>query len=84
MSASWRNRQALPRAWLVHDARQVAPGEPLPLLAGGTVDPRRTALLEAPPPVLGEPNPTNRDEARITRYDADELRIETASSAPRC
>ena len=44
------NPEAFPRAWLVHEARQVAPGEALPLLDDGSSDPRQVALLETTPP----------------------------------
>jgi hypothetical protein len=46
------NPDALPRAWLVHDARRVEPGDALDLITAGDVDPRTTALLtDAPPPL---------------------------------
>jgi hypothetical protein len=49
------NPDALPRAWLVHDARRVDPGDALDLITTGGVDPRRTALLTtAPPPLDGD------------------------------
>lgn len=77
------NRSALPRAWLVHEARLVAPGEALPLLASGAVDPRRVALLEEPPPQdIGPPGATVGDEVIITAYGADHLAITVRTDAP--
>ncbi len=37
---------ALPRAWITRDLRQVEPGAALPLLAGGSIDPSETVVLE--------------------------------------
>jgi hypothetical protein len=42
------NQEAAPRAWVVNEARAVAPGEALDLLASGAVDGRRVALVEDP------------------------------------
>jgi hypothetical protein len=75
------NPSALPRAWLVHTAQQVEPGRALHALASGAVDPRHTALVEAPPPVLGQPDAAFSDEVRIEAYAADRIRIFTTSSA---
>ncbi len=77
------NRAALPRAWLVHEARLVAPGEALPLLASGAVDPRRVALLEdAPSQAIGPPGTAGDDEVSITAYEADHLTITVRTAAP--
>jgi hypothetical protein len=74
------NPWALPRAWLVHAAQQVAPGGALDLLATGAVDPHTTALVEQPPPVL-EPA-TAPESVHWLRQDADELVLESDASAP--
>src|SRR3712207_8404379 len=49
------NREALPRAWLVHEARAATPEEALRLLASGAVDPRRVALVDGEPPAVSAP-----------------------------
>ena len=49
------NREALPRAWIVHSARQVgSKEEALDLLSSGT-GPQETALLEEEPPRMYRP-----------------------------
>ncbi len=75
------NREALPRAWLVHEARQVEEGEALGLLATGGVDPRRVTLLEDTPPVLGIPADPRRDAATITHYEPDRIVVYTTYTA---
>ncbi|HYH10806.1 MAG TPA: YfhO family protein, partial [Thermomicrobiales bacterium] len=73
---------ALPRAWIVHDAQQVAPDEALAQLVGGASDPRRVVLLEDPPPPTGEPADPAADAAEITQYSPDTITIRTTSGAP--
>ncbi|MDP9410732.1 MAG: YfhO family protein, partial [Actinomycetota bacterium] len=75
------NRDALPRAWIVHSARQVAPKETLELLSSGAVDPRRTALLEQSPPDLAAPENASADHAVVTMYEADRIRLKTTTGA---
>jgi len=77
-----RNPDALPRAWLVHEARQVPAGTAARLLASGAVDPRRTALLEQPPPALRQPADPNADQAEVVTRDGDRLVVRTTSAAP--
>ena len=77
-----RNPDALPRAWLVHEARQVPAGTAARLLASGAVDPRRTALLEQPPPALRQPPDPDADQAVIVARDNDRLVVRTTSTAP--
>lgn len=76
------NRDALPRAWIVHSARQVAPGEAPKLLASGNIDPRRTALIEASPPPLAQSPDSAAGKVSITEYRADRMRLRTTASAP--
>ena len=76
------NRDALPRAWIVHSARQAEPEEALELLDSGEVDPRHTALLEEAPPPLDLPGDASADRASVTRYEADRVRLETSTGAP--
>jgi hypothetical protein len=75
-------RTALPRAWLVHEARRVSPGEAPELLAEGAVNPRRVALLEAPPPRLSRPPRPSLDRAEVVERSADRLVVRTRSAAP--
>ncbi|MBV9355926.1 MAG: YfhO family protein [Chloroflexi bacterium] len=74
------NPWALPRAWLVHDARQVEPGGALGLLAAGGVDPHTTALVEQSPPALAPA--TAAESVDWLRQDPDELVLRTDASAP--
>jgi membrane protein YfhO len=76
------NRAALPRAWIVHAAQQVEPGEALRLISSSEVDPRDTALLQEPPPSLAQPNEPGSDQALITFYDADQIQVRTITAAP--
>jgi hypothetical protein len=77
------NVNALPRAWIVHAAEQFAPGggESLLAIASGRVDARRTALLEEPPPVVDPPSDASYDQARVVRYEANEIEIHTFTTA---
>ncbi len=76
------NRDALPRAWIVHSARQSSRSETLEQLGSGAVDPRETALLERPPPDLDQPENPSADRATVTEYEADGISLETATGAP--
>jgi hypothetical protein len=76
------NPDALPRAWVVHDAREVGDGEALPLLASGAVDPRHTALLEAAPPVLAPAANPAAERVAIVSAEPDRLRLTTHTDAP--
>lgn len=76
------NPDALPRAWIVHDARQIEPGTALPILADGTVDPRRTALLETAPPPLAVPPDPAADRATIAAYAPERIQVDTFTGAP--
>lgn len=71
------NPDALPRAWLVHEARQVAPGRAAVVLAGGEIDPRTTALVEAPPPPL---DPGGDGTARVVARGTDALTVDVETS----
>lgn len=77
------NADALPRAWVVHEARQAAANEILPLLASGDVDPATTALLEAPPPPLQEPESIAADaeSARVVVQEPDFMVVEASVAA---
>lgn len=72
---------ALPRAWIVHDLRNVAPTTIFSSLRAGDVDPRRTALLSTNPPETGQPKDPSRDRAAIAAYEPDRIDVTTSSGA---
>jgi hypothetical protein len=76
------NRDALPRAWIVHSARQTSQEEALDSLSSGAVDPRQTALLERRPPDLAEPDEPSADRASVTSYGADRIQLKSKTGAP--
>lgn len=78
------NKSALPRVWLVHSTRQVATKEEaLDLLSTGQIDPKETALLEdTPPPEVYQPDDASADEASVTEYGANDIKLKTSTSAP--
>ena len=75
------NRDALPRAWIVHSAIEASQAETLKQLGSGGVDPRQTALLERTPPDLELPEDPSADRATVTEYEADRIRLKTATGA---
>jgi hypothetical protein len=74
------NREALPRVWIVHQARQVRPNDALSLLASGSVDPREVALLETPLPVLKTPRAAT-DRVEVLPSDPDHVRVTARTDA---
>ncbi len=87
----FENPTAFPRAWLVHAAREVAPGSAIAALVTQPVpDLRHVAILEASAPIL-EPSDTSdesftSDESgttdervSVTRLAADHLRIDVSA-----
>ena len=75
------NRDALPRAWIVHSAIEASRSETLKQLGSGAVDPRRTALLERTPPDLARPEDPSADRATVTGYEADRISLNTETGA---
>jgi Bacterial membrane protein YfhO len=75
------NRDALPRAWIVHSAKRATPEEALKLLDSGEVDPRQTALLEREPPDLARTDDLSSDHASVTAYEANRIELETSTGA---
>jgi hypothetical protein len=76
------NPNALPRAWIVHEAQPVGDGEALSLLATGAIDPRRTVLIEADPPTLQLPAPgADPGVVVIERIEPERITLTTQSSA---
>lgn len=66
----------LPRAWAVHDVRQVASDQVLPLLSSGAVDPATTALMTTAPPTLAPQANPSGDRVSITQYEPDHIGLE--------
>ncbi len=75
------NREALPRAWMVHDVLQRPAGEALSLLASGTIDARQTAIVESALPVAIQPALTP-DTVIITKWRPEEIRLSVTASTP--
>src|SRR5207244_11514084 len=75
------NPSALPRAWLVHSAERVPPGQGLLALAGRAAELKHVALLEEPAPPLAKPDDASQDRVRITADAADGLQLQTHSTA---
>ncbi len=77
------NREALPRAWIVHSARQVgSKEEALDLLSAEQVNPKETALLEDAPPEMSQPDDPSTDRAAVTDYGANRIELESSTGAP--
>jgi Bacterial membrane protein YfhO len=76
------NREALPRAWIVHSAKRAKPEEALKLLSSGAVDPGQKALLERRPPSLARPDDASFDRALVTEYEAGRIQVKTTTGAP--
>ena len=78
------NREALPRAWIVHSAQQVgSEKEALDLLSTSQVDPKQTALLEEEPSEeLSQSDDASTDEAEVTEYEANQVQVRTSAEAP--
>jgi hypothetical protein len=80
-----RNTRALPRAWLVAEARAVDSESALREIRGeasADFDPRRTALLEILPgelPSLPDRELSPGSTVKITNYEANRIRYETSS-----
>jgi hypothetical protein len=75
------NPRTLPRAWMAHSALRVGHGQALGLLRSGAVDPRRTVLLERPPPPLSRPAHPEGDRVDVVDYAPDRIRFSTSSTA---
>lgn len=75
------NREALPRAWIVHDVVQRPAHEALSLLASGTIDPRSTAVVESAPPAVQSPGGAP-DTVVITEWQPETITLAVTTSAP--
>jgi Bacterial membrane protein YfhO len=78
------SREALPRAWIVHSARQEGSGqEALDLLGSGEVDPKQTALLEEEPPQgMSRPDDPSADQVSVNEYAANRIKLTTSTETP--
>ncbi|HEX3302558.1 MAG TPA: YfhO family protein [Thermomicrobiales bacterium] len=77
------NDDALPRAWIVHEARTVPEGGALPVLADGSVDPRTVALIEEHVPDLALPRAGANEMVQFLASDSpDRLRFAANLAAP--
>ncbi len=76
------NPRVLPRAWVVHEARQERAGRALDLLGDGVVDPRRTVLLERQPPTMAPAADPSADQAEVQVSDPEHLRVRVETTAP--
>ena len=75
------NPEALPRAWVVHDVRQVTPGAALEQLASGSVDPRTTALIEEAPPPVTMPAEPSVDRVVFLEHEPDRVEVHVTNAA---
>jgi hypothetical protein len=77
------NPKALPRAWIVHSARQVASAkEALRLLSSGEVDPKQMALLEEQPPegISTRPDDPSFERVSLEEYSANRIRLKSSTT----
>ncbi len=77
------NPSAFPRAWIVHEAVQVPAGVDTTTqpIASGSVDARRTAVLEESPPALEIPDDAAQDQAVVLTRGPDRIEVHTSSNA---
>ncbi|MGH2562690.1 MAG: hypothetical protein ACRDJH_26830 [Thermomicrobiales bacterium] len=76
------NRDALPRAWLVHDAHEVEPDQALEPLQDGSVNARETAVVEESPPPLAPALAGSAEYVTILDESPEGLRIRVRANAP--
>lgn len=76
------NEEAFPRAWIVHEARQVAEGEALPLMTDGSLAPQQVAVLESASPELAPPTDPAADNVVVTHFEPDRIELSATTDAP--
>jgi hypothetical protein len=77
------NDSALPRAWIVHQARSVDPGEALSLLTDASFDPRVTAVIETASPEMSQPPAGGSESVDLLSSDSpDRMRLTARLDAP--
>jgi hypothetical protein len=69
------NRNALPRAWIVHEAVRAKTGGILPQFVDGSADPRRIALIDSDVPALEAAGSGPADTVEIVHRGNDEIRL---------
>lgn len=75
------NPEALPRAWIVHNARRVTSERALTMIADGEVNPRTHALVEVAAPKLQRTDDPTADEVQILIHEPEEVRLATRTDA---
>ena len=82
----YRNKRALPRAYIVHEANVVSDEQAaLAQVTAPDFDPRRTAILEGPLPherPLSSPGSVTNEPVRIEQYTPHRVVIEAKLDAP--
>jgi len=76
------NPDAFPRAWLVHAAEHVPPGQALARLTSGNIDLATTAVLESAPPEMSSPTDPTNDVVTLQRYTPDAIALISRTDAP--
>jgi Bacterial membrane protein YfhO len=76
------NDDALPRAWIVHDAREVDRDLALKLLAQGAADPAKTVLVEKTPPEVSAPADLSVERVSVVKNTGDSVRLTAIASTP--
>ncbi len=76
------NGEALPRAWIVHDAKEVEKGAALTLLSKGMIDPTKTVLIERAPPDMSDPTDQAAESVSFVSASGDEIKLTVKAAAP--
>ncbi len=77
----YRFNGALPRAWLVHNARVVAPDKIYETLNGDDFDPSRSVALIAQPTIVLSATVASADAVEIVHHAAGQLSVRARTSA---
>lgn len=72
---------ALPRAWIVHRATQVAPGAAMGAVTRKDFAPRSTVILEDSVPTLRHPSDRQTERADVEKYTPDYIALTTRTTA---
>ena len=72
-------RDAMPRAWIVHDTVEAEQAGVPALLAGGGIDFRSTAVLESSAPPLDPPGGQITEVAHVTDYETTRIELDVTS-----
>jgi hypothetical protein len=77
----YENPDALPRAWVVHDARVADQSAALSLIAQEMVDPSVTAVLETAPPSLAPLADGDHDSIEFLTYQPDHVTMNVTAGS---